>query len=517
MNSTNKLTSEEVISKRDDIFSAQIPLFLFLNTTIGLKMKKPLFTTQLGNDSFNKLYAFDKIYREKWLNVTEEKFNEKYENATKIFKMNRSYEYPTSEKDSSVLFEKTLDPTIGLFKVAEFNIETSGKFIDSLKTKGPLLKNLPSLIYSEKNKGSLFVDIKDPKFSSFFHNKSLKSDNFEFQIMIENVYEYFIAFKTTRGIISDFITTLFVEIDEAKLDELLKTSGDSEFIPLKYRVLGFGDVNVTVHWAFGSWLFDAVSDDAKKDREKQEQVIEKLKNYLEPDDKRNFLKAKTFIDEYCSGKLGIDSKKAKTQIIGKSESWSEFEILKNKVYKLRVDSICNVFPIFNNVLSHLKPNDLVVMKFYIPDVLAKIGKLPNTPFGLHSTCIQECFEAASCFELIKKHNSTVVDENEIINTPTLYNYGSFKLNVKDLDEIVGYYLLLSYVESEKPRVDNSVVESGCKQLESLRKIGLEPKAIDKENCKIVDGRVVFLDFSWASKNYLKSDKSENIKKLKQCF
>lgn len=101
-----------------------------------------------------------------------------------------------------------------------------------------------------------------------------------------------------------------------------------------------------------------------------------------------------------------------------------FEVLQGEhpetqLYKFSVRSNCNIFPFFKEVLNNLILNELVVMKVFISDVLAKFYVFSEAPFGLDEVCIKRFMKEASCYGTIKNHDLTVVNENYIIKTPIL--------------------------------------------------------------------------------------------------
>lgn len=104
---------------------------------------------------------------------------------------------------------------------------------------------------------------------------------------------------------------------------------------------------------------------------------------VKPEEEADFRRAaiKDVLVEETNARANIDSRKSIFQVTGQCESWSGFEVLRGwnfsgdgflrKVYKFRVDLLCQFFPFFKQVLSDKRPGDLVVMKLYIPEVVSK--------------------------------------------------------------------------------------------------------------------------------------------------
>ncbi|ODV70150.1 hypothetical protein HYPBUDRAFT_151596 [Hyphopichia burtonii NRRL Y-1933] len=87
------------------------------------------------------------------------------------------------------------------------------------------------------------------------------------------------------------------------------------------------------------------------------------------------------------------------------------------------------------------------------------------------------------------------------------------MNVKDLDPIEGFYLLISYIKEDETNITKSMVENGCRQLELMGDIGIQHHDIAKRNCKVANGNIVFLDFSHAKNQEPKYNNSDDIHDL----
>lgn len=241
-------------------------------------LPKPVFTSELDGKAFNDYELFREDYESKIELVIESGAWWKFVAAGTAPQAKDMFR-PTNEKQCSYLFHKWFgEPAMGLFAFADYDILPRMRYLQDGFEEAPFL--IYSLRYKE---GSVFVDVKGPAFTEFFSNKKIRSNSLEFQSIIKGIYKYFIGFKTTRGIISNWATTLFLEIDETKLDELLKSNsipGDA-VIPFRYKVINLDDEDLNTKKCLVAWIYHAFSDVAEASRMKEQKVFEKFHKLVE--------------------------------------------------------------------------------------------------------------------------------------------------------------------------------------------------------------------------------------------
>ncbi|KAK7679738.1 hypothetical protein QCA50_017240 [Cerrena zonata] len=372
------------------------------------------------------------------------------------------------------------------------------------------------MLYCKNNVPLVAVGLQGPGFSDLIKDGIDESSD-AFKSIIRQVGRYFIACNTTRAIVTNFHHSLFIEIGELSKE---LTAEPEVVIPLRYRLVTLSNVGITVQAAFLAWLFFESAEEEKLHAERQKETVSAFIKAVRKDvDNKSH---RTGIEESLAGEgnanRNINPQKSHSHVEGECESWTGFEVLQGQghrrhVYKFQVDLLCKFFPFFNGVLKDTNC-DLVVMKLFIPDVVARLDGWPNPTMKEINICIQDFLKEASCYELIAKHNATA---EEKIHTPTLYYYGGFRMNVKDLDPIEGFYLLLSYIEEDEARITKSMVENGCRQLELMGDLGIQHHDIATRNCRIADGNIVFLDFSHAKNREPKYDNLDDIHDLKYFF
>ncbi|KAK7679705.1 hypothetical protein QCA50_017204 [Cerrena zonata] len=328
--------------------------------------------------------------------------------------------------------------------------------------------------------------------------------------------------------ITNFHHTLYIEIDESRLSQLKELTDDNNEveIPCNYKLLSLEGRGLTVQAVLLNLLFIESADKEELLEKYQEKVFNIIDNITsKKHEEQGKLLDPAIKDSLVKETLAnsnINPQKSNSHVEGECESWTGFEVLQGEghrrhVYKFQVDLLCKFFPFFNEVLTGLKQDDLVIMKLFIPSVVARLRGWPIPDTEDVKACIHSFLKEASCYELIERHNSSSDDEKDKINIPTLYYYGAFRMNVKDLGPIEGYYLLLSYVEEDETIITKSMVENGCRQLELMGDIGIQHHDIATRNCKVADGNIVFLDFSHAKNLELKYDNSDDIHDLKYIY
>ncbi|ODV66682.1 hypothetical protein HYPBUDRAFT_7067 [Hyphopichia burtonii NRRL Y-1933] len=361
------------------------------------------------------------------------------------------------------------------------------------------------------------VGLQGPGFSDLIKD-GIDDSSDAFKSIIRQVGRYFIACNTTRAIVTNFHHSLFIEIGELSKELTAETE---VVIPLRYRSFTLSSLGITVQAAFLAWLFFESAEEEKLHAERQKQTVSAFIKAVRKDidNKSHSAGIGKSLARESNANSNINPQKSNSHVEGKCESWTGFEVLQGQghrshVYKFQVGLLCKFFPYFNEVLTGLNQDDLVVMKLFIPDVVARLDGWPNPTMKEINICIQDFLKEASCYELIAKHNASA---EEKIHTPSLYYYGAFRMNVQDLDPIEGFYLLLSYIEEDETKITKSMVENGCRQLEMMGDIGIQHHDIANRNCKVADGNIVFLDFSHAKNREPKYDNSDDIHDLKYIF
>lgn len=473
---------------------------------------KPRIETEITNECFGNLNFFQQEYRERILNLDPNDYEDKWMRILQAFLLSNEIVscVPVTKGNCFSDFEEYVQyPTIRFLELAGRQIRIDHFVRIKDETSEVKIVGRPDVVYSENGEPLFFLDSLGPDFSNLVKD-GIQTWNNDFKLIMRNFCTNFIVCKVTRGIITNFHHTLFLEIDEGDLDKMAKCNDTEVEVSFRYRLFTLKDMCITVQAAFLSWLYSEGSPEEELGKERQKETICVFKEALvvKPEEEADFRRAaiKEVLVEETNARAKIDSRKSLFQVTGQCESWSGFEVLRGwnfsgdgilrKVYKFRVDLLCQFFPFFKQVLSDKRPGDLVVMKLYIPEVVSKAYGLGEALIDLEVICIQSFLREANCYELIAKHNSEVVDEQDKIHTPTMYYYEGFRMAVKEQKPIVGYYLLLSYVEGSETELSEAVIEKGCRQIEMMGGIGIKHDDVGMKLCKVINDNFIFLNFSY---------------------
>lgn len=457
------------------------------------KLPTPVFTGELGDKAFKDLELFHKYYESKF----EGNLGARSRNTAAETFSGTGASKAECSRQFLLYYGESLKR---LFDSANIDFSIR-KTTDSTES--------PCLLFSETNKkGLVFVDISDLEFSKFLSNKKVPS-NSEFESIIKGVYTKFINLETTRGIVSNGGTTLFLEIDETKLDELLQVgcySNPEDFVvPFRYKVIRL-DEDFTTMGGLIAWIYRAISK-SETSRLEEKKVVDKF-NKLVQLKPPHFSEITKYIEDKCKQIPGTDAKIAATHIIGEGETMKMFDYVQDQSFKMEVGKLCTVFPFFKKILKPLNRNEPVVMTMYSPDFLAREAGHAETPFEFHKSCIDRCLREAVCYSRIEKYNSNKTTAKKI-HTKKLYYYGSFTLDLK-FRKIFAYYTLTSHVGGGQKLFFGETVINGCRQMKNLAKLGIQLK-IHGHSFAIVNGIPVFLDISSVNDRILEYDCSEDMK------
>lgn len=480
------------------------------------------FETELADENFKKLNSFQRCFREAVLNSNQPE--DKWASINYEFSPRSSCYFPEDASECRDLFEKYIgDTTVSFLHIVGHHIRyekywfSTGSYYSDDKSRTPV-KRRPDIVYMEHGVPLVAVEAMGPGFSELVED-GLDESSEAFKSIIRQVGGFFVGCNTTRAIVTNFHYSLFIEIDEVKLGQLKGSTG----IPCKYRLFPLNRSGLTVQAALLSWLFFETTEELELRGASQEGTvnafIQAVGKEIGQDEESLNAQIRTKLTNSSNAQRDINHEKSHSHIEGACDSWTGFEVLQGEghdrhVYKFKVKLICQYFPFFNQVLGALSQDDLVVMKLFIPDVIAELDRWPTSNMREIKMCIELFLREASCYERIQIHNASA---DEQIHTPTLYYYGGFRMNVKHRKPIDGYYLLLSYVEEDDTKVTKSMVEQGCRQLQMMGGLGISHDDIARRNCKISNGNIVFLDFSHAATRYQTYNNSPDIRVLKKIF
>ncbi|ODV69868.1 hypothetical protein HYPBUDRAFT_146256 [Hyphopichia burtonii NRRL Y-1933] len=283
------------------------------------KLPTPVFTGELGDEAFKDLELFHKYYESKF----EGNFGARSRNTAAETFSGAGASKAECSRQFLLYYGESLKR---LFDSAN---------IDFLIRKTTDSTESPCLLFSETNKkGLVFVDISDLEFSKFLSNKKVPF-NSEFESIIKGVYTKFINLETTRGIVSNGGTTLFLEIDETKLDELLQVgchSNPEDFVvPFRYKVIRL-DEDFTTMGGLIAWIYRAISK-SETSRLEEKKVVDKF-NKLVQLKPPHFSEITKYIEDKCKQIPGTDAKIAATHIIGEGETMKMFDYVQDQSFKM---------------------------------------------------------------------------------------------------------------------------------------------------------------------------------------
>ncbi|KAK7683959.1 hypothetical protein QCA50_012935 [Cerrena zonata] len=201
-------------------------------------------------------------------NIRDNKLNfiRKFECASLGFQFIGKKKFPETEKECMELFNLHFgDPVLGLLEVAGFKLEPLLESTRNAELGDSKFEARPDLIYSQiknfrfpkvgesddflhligdtKNlEIKSFIEFKGPELENCVEGNQVKENNGGFKSIIRQVTKYLLACKTPRAIISNFMTTIFLEIDEEKLEKLFNNGkpvipepGKEMTLPFQYK------------------------------------------------------------------------------------------------------------------------------------------------------------------------------------------------------------------------------------------------------------------------------------------
>lgn len=264
---------------------------------------------QLTDDNFKCLDEFHDKYAK---NIRDNKLNfiRKFECASLGFQFIGKKKFPETEKECMELFNLHFgDPVLGLLEVAGFKLEPLLESTRNAELGDSKFEARPDLIYSQiknfrfpkvgesddflhligdtKNlEIKSFIEFKGPELENCVEGNQVKENNGGFKSIIRQVTKYLLACKTPRAIISNFMTTIFLEIDEEKLEKLFNNGkpvipepGKEMTLPFQYKVIDFQ----YTHRALLSWLYLEVS--GKRDKNRDKKILDMLNKFLPPENR----------------------------------------------------------------------------------------------------------------------------------------------------------------------------------------------------------------------------------------
>lgn len=264
---------------------------------------------QLADDNFKCLDEFHDSYAK---NIRDEELNfiRKFECASLGFQIIDKKPFPETEEECMRLFNLHFgDPVLGLLEVAGFKLERLLESTRNAELGDSKIKTGPDLIYSQiKNfrfpkvgesddflhltgdtkilENKAFIKFMGPELENCVEGNQVKENNAEFKSIIRQVSKYLLACNTPRAIISNFMTTIFLEIDQEKLEKLFNNGkpvipepGKEMTLPFQYKVIDFQ----YTHRALLSWLYLEVS--GKRDKNRDKKILDMLNKFLLPENR----------------------------------------------------------------------------------------------------------------------------------------------------------------------------------------------------------------------------------------